>query len=551
MGLIFVILASFISLLLKSYFSHTQETADYGGRYEEGIIGQPHFINPALVQINDADRDLVQIIFSGLLKYDGKGNLMPDLAQNYEIKENGLIYDFFLKKNIKWHDGETLTADDIVFTIKTIQNPEYKSPLKINWNGVEAEKIDDYAVRFKLKNRYAPFLHSLTVGILPKHLWAGISPQNFHLAEYNSKPIGSGPYKFKNFEKDKSGAIQLIELEKNKYFYGPTETATNSRKGPYLKNITFRFYPNEEAATRALNKGQVNGLSFLSAGQQTKISRRGLNIYQINLPRYFAVFFNQTQSKVLSNKTVRLALSYATDKKEIIERVLKGNGLTVDSPILAGFFGYAEETKIYDFALEHAKNILEADGFKDSDGDGVLEKKVGGEDLKLEITLTTAEWPELLEAAGLLKEHWQKIGAKINLKTIGLGAIQENVIRPRKYEALLFGEVLSADPDPFAFWHSSQKRDPGLNLALYNNQKADKLLEEGRQTLDSEGRAKKYQEFQNLVIDDAPVIFLYSPTYLYPITQKIKGISLERLALPSQRFSQIENWYIQTDRAWK
>lgn len=541
--MIFVILISFFSLAVRSYFNRTQKTADFGGKYQEGIIGQqPRFLNPILAQTNDTDRDLVQIIFSSLLKYDEADNLVSDLAESYEIKDNGLIYEFTLRKDAKWHDKEPLTADDVVFTVKTIQSPEYKSPLKINWSGVEAEKVDDYTVRFTLKNIYAPFLHNMTVGILPKHLWAGISAQNFPLAEYNLKPIGSGPYKFKELKKDKSGTIQFIELEKNKNFY---------LKEPYISNLVFRFYQSETAAVQAFNKRQVDGLNFISAGQKSKIVRRDINVYQIGLPRYFAVFFNQTQSKALSDKTVRLALSYATDKKEIIEKVLSGNGLAMDSPLLPGLLGYTAETKIYDFAPEHARNILEANDWKDNDNDGLREKKIGSEEIKLEITLITTDWSELKEAANLLKEQWEKVGAKINLETVGPGMIRGDYIRPRNYQALLFGEVLGADPDPFAFWHSSQKRDPGLNLSLYDNKKVDKLLEEARQILEPENRIGKYKEFQELLIDEAPAIFLYSPAYLYPVDTKIKGISFKNLSLPSQRFSQIENWYIKTDRVWK
>ena len=542
LGLFFVILFSLMSLAVKDYLDKTEALPDYGGTYEEGIIGQPRFLNPVLAQINDADRDLTQIIFSSLLKHDGRGNLIPDLAKNYEIKENGLVYEFFLKENIKWHDGETLTADDIVFTINTIQNPEYKSPLRINWNGVKVEKIDDYAVRFKLNNIYAPFLHNMTVGILPKHLWAGISAQNFHLAQYNHEPVGSGPYKFKELEQNKSGVIQSIELEKNKDFY---------LKDPYIENLIFEFFQNEETAIQALNKKQVDGLNFFSAAQQSKIQNKSANIYRINLPRYYAVFFNQTKTKVLSDKTARLALAYATDKKEIIEKILNNEGLIADSPLLPNSLGYTKEIKIYDFAPEHAKNILRADGWKDTDGDGILEKKINNENLKFEITLVTADWPELIKAANLIKEQWGKIGAKINLEIAGLGAIQEDYIRPREYQAILFGEVLGSDPDPFAFWHSSQKRDPGLNLALYDNEKIDKVLEEARQNLDKKIRIEKYEEFQKLLVDDVPAVFLYSPAYLYPVNKKVKGVSLENLPLPSYRFSQIENWYIKTKRVEK
>lgn len=535
-------------MLCGIYASKTQIKPQAGGKYTEGILGQPRYINPILAQTNDTDRDLVQLIFSSLFKYDGQGNLIPDLAQDYNISDDGLVYDVFLKKDIVWHNGEPLTADDVIFTIKTIQNSEYKSPLRVNWQGVIVEKTGDFAVRFKLSNIYAPFLHNLTVAMLPKHLWSGISAQNFPLAEYNLKPIGSGPYKFKGINKDKNGEIKSIELIRNEYFY-----LANNAYGeiqPFIKKIKLKFYNNQADLIKACQKRQIDGLSFLPAENQNNIEAR-CNIHQISLPLYYAVFFNQTKNKPLADKTVRLALSHSINKEEIIADVLKGKGIAVDSPLLPGWMGYSPETKIYDFSPEHSKNILKDGGWIDTDEDNIREKEINGKKVNLEVNLLTADRPELKQTALLIKEYWEKIGVRTTLKIVGATAIQQDYIRPREYDALLFGEALSADPDPFAFWHSSQKKDPGLNLSLYQNKDADKLLEEARQTMSQEDRIQKYIKFQQLLTDDIPAIFLHSSTYLYPVSKKIKGISLKRLTTYSQRFSQIENWYIKTDRVWK
>ncbi|MFH1671564.1 MAG: ABC transporter substrate-binding protein [Candidatus Portnoybacteria bacterium] len=548
-GLFLVLIASLIGLITSFYLDHTQAYPQAGGQYKEGIFGQPRFINPVLAQTNDADRDLSRIIFSSLLKYDGQGNLISDLAQRYSISEDGLTYEVTLKKNALWHDKQPLTADDVIFTIATIQNPEYKSPLKINWQGVKAEKIDEFSVKFILNTTYAPFLHNLTVGILPKHLWAGISPANFALAEYNLKPVGSGPYKFKDINQDKDGKVNSIELARNKNFY-LVSLENNGVKGPFIDNIIFRFYTNQEDLIKAYQKGKVDGLGFLPAGELSGI-RNGSNIHRINLPAYYAVFFNQTASKALSDKNVRLALAYATNKNEIIDQVLKGEGEAVESPLLSGWLGYTDQTKIYDFSLEHAQNLLESNGWKDKNEDGIREKEISGSEENLEITILTTNWPELNQAAELIKSQWEKLGARINLEIVNPTVIQQEYIRPRNYQALLFGEVLSADPDPFAFWHSSQRKDPGLNLALYQNKDVDKLLEEARQEMNPEKRVEKYAEFQKKLTEDIPAMFFYSPTYLYPVNERIKGIEIERLAIHSQRFSQIENWYIKTNRVWK
>jgi len=520
-----------------------------GGSYTEGILGQPRYINPVLAQTNDADRDIAQVVYSGLFKYDGYGNLIPDLVKRYTIEDEGLTYNISLKKDVFWHDGQPLNADDVIFTIKTIQDPEYKSPLKTNWQGVKIEKVDDYTVEFKLNNIYAPFLHNLTIGILPKHLWAGISAANFPLAEYNLKPVGSGPYKFKNLKNNKDGKVNSIELARNEKFYLPY-SKNNELQGPFIEKITFKFYSSQEEVLNGLKKREIDGISFIPA-EKIGGGENSLNIYKINLPIYYAVFFNQTESKALSDKSVRQALVYALNKQQVVNDVLKEEGAVVDSPFLPGWFGYSEDIKRYEYEPEKTKQILGDNNWTDADGDGILEKKIGDEEVKLEINLLTSNWPELAKAAEIIKSQWEQIGAKVNLTTADSNVIQQEYIRPRQYQALLFGEVLNADPDPFAFWHSSQKKDPGLNLSLYQNKDVDKLLEDARQTTDEQIRAAKYAEFQKIITDELPAIFLYSPTYLYPVDESIKGIDIERLPIHSQRFSQIEDWFIKTKRVWK
>jgi len=541
-GLFLLALISIAILIFGVYASKTNVIPQLGSNYKEGILGQPRFINPILAQTNDADRDLSQLVYSSLFKYDGQGNLIPDLVEEYSIEQDNLTYNISLRQDVFWHDEEPLTANDVIFTIRTIQDPEYKSPLKNNWQSVRIEKVDEYSLRIKLNNVYAPFLHNLTVGILPRHLWAGISAANFPLAQYNLKPIGSGPYKFKEFKKDEDGQVTSMEFIRNKEYY--------LTDGPFIEKITIRFYKSQDDLISAYQKRQVQGLSFFSPANQSGL-KNNLNIHEVKLPIYYAVFFNQTKSKALADKTVRLALSHATNKQEIIEKVLAGKGETVDLPLLKNWPGYKEDVKVYDFALEHAKNILEDANWKDSDEDGVREKTINSQETRLEIDLVASDWPEFKQTAEILKEQWEKVGAQVNLIIIDATDIQQEYLRPRNYQALLFGEVLSAQPDPFAFWHSTQKKDPGLNVAFYDNKKVDKLLQDARQTIEEEKRNEKYAEFQELLINDVPAVFLYSPTYLYPVSKKVKGIEIGKLAQPSYRFSQVENWFIKTKRVWK
>jgi peptide/nickel transport system substrate-binding protein len=539
LGLSILAVASLLTWLITYNIKHTIVVSNYGGSFKEGIVGNPQYLNPVLSEANDTDRDVTELIFSGLMKYDSQGQLVLGLAEKYAIGDNGKTYDFFLKRDVQWHDKKPLTADDVVFTIQTIQNPLYRSPLRINWTGVTVEKVDDYTVRFKIQTPYAPFLANTTVGIIAKHIWEKILPEKFLLAQENLNPIGTGPYKLKKVKKDREGFIQYIKLE---------AFGEYGKGRPFIEEIHLYFYPDEDSLVRAYNRGELDNLALISVQNKSLLKGiRRANLYRLNLPSYFAVFFNQSKSKALSDKTVRLALNYATNKQEIINQVLGGEGRPINSPIPAGVWGHTEEIKIYDWAVEYANNILEQAGWKDKDGDGVREK---GND-KLEIELVTTELKELQQIANLLQEQWSKIGSKINVKILNIGEIQQQYIRPREYQALLFGEVLGLDPDPFSFWHSSQKKDPGLNLALYSNSKVDTLLKDARQSLDSETRLKKYKEFQQLVVDDVPVVFLYSPYYLYYADKKLKGISVENIVLPSKRFADIEKWYIKTQRIKK
>ncbi len=539
-GFAILIVISAFGWIITHRLMTTVIAPNFGGGFSEGIVGNPQYINPILSQSSDADRDVTELIFSGLMKYNSKGEIIPDLAQEYKIGDNGKTYEFILKNDILWHDGEKFTADDVVFTINTIQNSDFRSPLRATWSGIVIEKIDDYKIRFRLKNAYAPFLANTTTGIIAKHIWEKVTSTNFSLTPENLAPIGTGPYELTKIKKDNDEFISYIKLEAFKNY--------NSGKRPFIDKINLYFYPDEITAIKAYNRGQVDNLNLISIKNESLVKGENRSdIKELILPRYFAVFFNQSKSKTLSEKVVRQALNYATNKKQIVEDVLGGKGEIVNSPIPNGVWGHAEDLKIYDFAQEHANNILEAAGWKDTDGDNIREKGIE----KLEIELVTTDLKELQQVANILQEQWSKIGVKTNVKILEISEIQQEYVRPREYQALLFGEVLGFDPDPFSFWHSTQKKDPGLNLALYDNAKVDTLLRDARQILEPELRLKKYKDFQQLVIDDAPVVFLYGSYQIYYTSKKIKGFENKNIVLPSKRFTDINNWYIKTQRIKK
>lgn len=541
----FAILAfiGFIILGCRSYLNATVVQPDFAGSINIAIAGAPRFLNPVLNQVNDTDKDLSAVIFSSLMKYDAQGTLITDLAENYAVGDNGKIYEITLKKDIFWQDGQPLTVDDVLFTIQTIQNASYNSPIRALWQGVETEKVDDRTIRLRLKNVYVSFLNNLTFGILPKHLWVNVAASQFALNELNLKPIGSGPYQFSKLQKDKNGTVKSIELKAfEKYFAGR----------PHIKTITFHFYSSENEAFVAYKKGEADVFSFTSAKNFIELKDKdngNYNVFPISLPRYFAVFFNQSQNKFLTDKNVRQALALATDKKEIIDSVFGGYGQAAASPLMPGMTGYSPQTKSFDFDLAGAKNILTTAGWADADNDGFLE--IGKTNEKLEITLTTIDWPELSKIADLLKTQWEKLGVKVNVEIKETAKIQSETIKPRLYQALLFGEVLGKEPDLFHFWHSSQKKDSGLNLALYENSEVDKLLSQAIEDFDKTSRAEKYQKAIDIIVNDLPAVFLFNPDYLMIANKEIKGIELKNLDMPASRLSQISQWYLETHRVLK
>lgn len=534
---LFIIIGSFLSTPFTIFYHYTKAMPDYGGSFSEGIVGEPHYINPLLSQNNDVDRDLVSLIYSSLMKYNEEGKLVPDLAKSYEISNDGLNYTIYLKENAKWQDGTPLTANDVMFTIQAAQNPDYGSLQRINWQGVDIEVVDNHTLILKLKNKYAQFLNNLTLNILPQHIWENIKPVNFALSDFNLKPVGSGPYKFKKLKKDSIGRVKSYELESNNNFYDGR---------PYIANIEIKFYDSEDEMINEYNKNGVENMAFVSANNLKKVKfKKRLKIEELKLPRYFGIFFNQGETKILTDKNVRLALNHATNKKELIDRILDGKGLETNSPMMGEVLDITGDVKKYDYDPEKARQLLANSGWSNPDDKGVLSNKKE----RLTLRLTTPTWSELTNVANLLKEQWAKIGVELLIEVLPTQDLQQ-LMKERSYQMLLFGEILNIDPDPFSLWHSSQKRDPGLNLALYDNKSVDDLLEKARQTLNPLERMKQYEDFQKLVIEDVPAVFLYNPLYVYAQINNIKGFNNKIISMPSDRFSNVEKWYLNTKRGW-
>lgn len=542
-----LVFAGLLAVGVKFYNEHVQLVPADGGDYSEAVIGGPHFINPVLASANDVDYDIVGLIFSGLMRTNSRGELVPDLAASYEVSPDGKVYTFSLRDGIVWHDNAELSSADVVATIGYIKDPAWNSPYFAQFKNVEVEATDEKTVKFTLNEPFAPFLTLLTVGILPEHLWQEVEPENAARADLNTKPVGSGPFKFKSLVKDKKGAVHSYTLAVNESYYG---------QKPHLATLTFRFFPDFGSAVDALLKKKVGGISFVPPESRTEVEQsRSLRTYLLRLPQYTSVFFNLNKNPLLKSKAVRQALAMALDKDETMRQAGPDAGAPVYGPILPGFVGFHPDVRRYNYDVQAAAGLLESEGWK-IDTDGVRKKDVtdvGGKTvtkMPLAITLTTVDAKENIAAAQVIKRDWESVGVETELEIVPGSKIQKDKIRPRDYDALLYGEIVGPDPDPYPFWHSSQNANPGLNLAVFSNRRVDELLEKARSTNNQDERAAYYKEFQDILADEVPAIFLYSPAYTYAVTRQVKGIDTPTIFTPADRFSNIANWYIKIQRVW-
>ncbi len=537
---VFIFIVSGLSLLFQVNKLFLVKVPDYGGKLEEGIVGSARFINP-LLAASDIDKDLTSLVYSGLLKVDGSGHLIPDLAENYSISDDGLTYTFKLKDNIYFHDGVRVTADDIVFTVEKAQDPALKSPREINWAGVKVTKIDDRTITFTLKQPYSPFIQNATIGILPKHIWRSASIEEFPFSQYNTKPIGTGPYKVNSISLTSSGLPSQYELLSfNKYSLGR----------PFITTLVVKSYQNEKDLMDAYKGGDIESFYGISPKQLAQLNIDGGTLMKSPLPRIFGLFFNQNVAPVFVNKEVRQALDVSLDKKAIINTVLAGYGEAINSPVpLTSTTVVATTTLSQEERLANAKKILEAKGWK-KNGSGIYEKKDGKNSTTLTFSISTGNAPELKETAYIMQKNWQDLGALVEVKIFEIGDLNQNIIKTRKYDSLLFGEIVGRDLDLYPFWHSSERANPGLNIALYTNLKADKILENLRETNDESEQKALFLNFNKEIQNDVPAVFTYSPYFIYIVPNKVQNVSLGTINVPAERFIDVGKWYIETNNVW-
>jgi peptide/nickel transport system substrate-binding protein len=472
------------------------------------------------------------------MRATAEGTLIPDLAESYTISEDGETYTFKLRDDITFHDGTDVTADDVAYTITVAQDPEFKSPKRALWEGVQVTVVSPKEIQFTIRQPYGGFLANTTLGIIPKHLWSGVSAEEMSFSTLNTRPIGSGPYKFSSVVLNESGLPTSMKLKAFRGFI---------LGKPHISTFVAHFYPNEKARLTALQSGTITAAAGISEDAATTLSsENNLSILTSPLNRIFGVFINQNNTPVLAHKELRLALSEAVDRKALVQSIFAGYGTELDGPVppFETLVGTSTLTTLQLSTEEIIAQLAKAGWVIGADG--ILAKKAE----KAVFSISTSNNADLVETAHMLADMWKKIGVQVEVTSFEPSQFNLNVLRPREYQGLLFGLTMGRDLDYYAFWHSSQRNDPGLNIALYTNPKADKLLESGRTESDPTKRKAGEAEFASEVRNDTPVVFLFSPYYLYA-TETLNGYNTHGLRTSGDRFYDIYKWYIETDHVWK
>jgi peptide/nickel transport system substrate-binding protein len=537
---------SALALLAGANATVSVNVPSRGGSITEGLVGPARFINPVLAT-SAADADLTALTYSGLVRALPDGTVAPDLAESYTISEDGTSYTFKLRAHATFHDGKPVTSSDVVYTIKEIQNPEVKSPRRSDWDGVAVTAPDDRTVVFTLPHAYAPFIDNCSLGILPEHLWKSTKSEDFPFNPLNTHPVGSGPYRVSQVDTDSTGSATRFDLV-------PFSGFTLGR--PNVSSISMRLYTNEDLIVSAFNRGDINAVAGISSEQLAALNLKNSTVMRATLPRVFGVFLNQNHAAIFADIAVRNALDIAIDKDRLVRATLGGFATPLSGPVPPMNSGVVTEPVSTSTAVSTAYTLDSVDAAKDALGRGgwKWDQNAGvwkkGTQI-LQFTLATTDTPELVASANAVVTAWHQVGVKVTLKVYPLAELNTTVIRPRDYDALLFGEVIGREPDLYAFWHSSQRNDPGLNLSLYANAKADTLLSQARATTKREDRDKLYTEFADLVRLDQPAVFLYAPDFLYVYPKNVTGVRVGSLTVPAERFNNVYQWYTDTERVWE
>ena len=495
--------------------------------YSEGVSGTVSRINPLFDSFNAVDSDVSALVFSGLTRLGPDGAVQPDLAESWDISDDGLTYTFHLRQRVTWHDGQPFTADDVVFTYNAIQDPAFKGDPDLGelFRNVTVTKVDDSTVSLRLVQPFAPLLARLAVGILPAHLLDGLDAEGLYSAAFNQQPLGTGPFQVTEVASDH------VDLAANSsYYFGE----------PSIDRFELRLYPDDASLLKALKQNEVQGAFFRtslsSVDRYNLATNHAWEVLQLPSTISTVLFFNNTEPP-LEDKNIRQALAYATDRAKIIIDSANDQGVLANSAIPNGTWAYSAVLDRYPFDPAEAGRLLDEDGWTLQEN-GV--RANNGQELRL--TIVTNDDPQRLAIAQAVAEGWSAIGIPTEVSTQGPTTLLQDTLTPRLFLVALYGFDSGPDPDPYPGYHTSQARPGGNNLSGFSNPEADLILQNARQTSDPADRLSLYRQFQEIFASELPTLPLFQRTYTYVIDRHLENVGLPVLFDSSSRFVNVREW---------
>ena len=493
----------FIGLILLGF------RPDYGDAIVVGSIGEPRTLVPILAS-DSSSGAICGLVFNGLVKYDKDLNLVGDLAERWDVSEDGLEIIFYLRKGIRWHDGLPFTARDVEFTYKSLIDPDVRTPYSGDFKMVEEFAVLDlHTLRVTYKEPFSPGLSSWGMNIMPKHLLEG---EDLNNTDFSRSPVGTGPYRFKLW---KTG--ERVELLSNHdYFEGR----------PGIDRYIYRIIPDQATMFLELRAEGVDyiSLSPLQFKRQTGNKFFRENFQKFNFPSFGYTYlgYNLEDARFKDLK-IRQAINYAIDKDEIIRGVLLGLGRVATGPFIPESWAYNKDVRPIGYDPEKARALLEEAGWRDEDGDGILEK----DGVEFSFTIITNQGNnERRMTAEIMQRRLKEVGIDLRIKIIEWSTFVSEFIDKRRFDAVLLGWSLSLDPDMYDIWHSSKTMQGEFNFVGYSNPEVDRLLLEGRRQFDQAERKKIYQRIHEILYEEQPYLFLYVPLSLPIIHDRFKGIEV-------------------------
>ncbi len=508
-----------------------------GGTLVEAVVGPPATINPVFA-LSPTEVDIARLVFAGLTRVDPSGKVLPDLAERWSVSADGRTYTFKLRTGARWHDGQPVTADDVVYTasVAAAKLPQ-KATLASAWEKAHAVSIDSQTVRIELAEPFAPFLYATSLGLLPAHLLAGVDPRILAQHRFSTiEPIGAGPYRVAQPGGITSEAVRLQRFDAH---------WSSDGHRPYLDEIVFRLHATHAEALESLvgrkvqTMGGVPAEAFPALGDDARlysVTRSGLTL----------VYWNPANS-LLADMEVRRALSLATNRAGLIDEVLAGQAVPAAGPIPPGSWAWDEALHAPEYSPAKVADVLDGASWVDSDGDGVRDKE--GRNLSFE--LQTTNDPVLVAVAHRLSADWAQAGIEASVRILDQQTAVAN-LATRAFDAFLFQwEQGQCDPDPFALWHSSQI-GRGQNYAGWADGVADDLMLRARRTSPDQVEARRllYGQFGRRWADQQPGLALYHPVYTYAVVDpNLGGVQMPQLLVePADRFLTLPNWYLRSER---